>query len=130
VNHAKRMAMSDRRSRPVGRWAWCTLLAAALTAGVSSARAAGVFDGAVAAWHFSDPNDSAGKNSALAAHGDVRWRVALTGQQRRASVQRGGDGRVAELRGGCALAGQGADGELNPAGEAMTLCIRLRAPGC
>jgi len=88
----------------------------------------GPFADAVAVWHMADLTDSAGKQSALTAHGDVRLGVALTVAEREASLRRGGDGRAAEFRGGRLEAGQGADGELNLAGKAMTMCMRLRDP--
>ena len=83
---------------------------------------------AVAVWHFADVNDSAGANSVLKPTGPVRVKVALTGAERTASLKRGGDGWAAEPGGGHFLAGQGAGGELNLTGKAMTMCIRLREP--
>ncbi len=84
------------------------------------------FTDAVAAWHMGDTTDAAGKNSALKGVGDVSLGVALTGDEHAASLKRGGDGKVAEFRGGYLDAGQGADGELNLSGKAMSLCVRLR----
>ena len=84
------------------------------------------FDDAIAVWHMADLNDSAGNNSALTIHGDVKVGVELTGIDREASLKRGGDGRAAKFNGGYLSAGQGADGELNLTGKEMTMCIRLR----
>jgi hypothetical protein len=96
----------------------------------SSAQAAdrSPFADAVAAWQMGDRNDSSGKNSALTISGDVKVGVALDEPSRAASLRRGGDGRVAEFNGGWLSAGQGNDGELNLAGKALTLCVRLRDP--
>jgi len=84
------------------------------------------FEDAVAVWHMEDLNDTAGKNSHLTPRGDVRVGIELKGEEREASIKRGGDGYVAEFREGYLSAGQGADGELNLEGEALSLCIRLR----
>ena len=84
------------------------------------------FADAVAAWHMKDTTDAADKNSALKPVDDVSLGVVLAEDERAASLKRGGDGSVAELRGGYLDAGQGADGELNLPGAAMTLCVRLK----
>ena len=84
------------------------------------------FNDAVAVWHMGDASDAAGKNSTLKAVGDVSPGVALSGDERTASLKRGGDGDVAAFRGGYLDADQGADGELNLSGTAMTMCVRLR----
>jgi beta-fructofuranosidase len=87
------------------------------------------FRDAVAVWHLRDLRDSAGKVSDLTSRGGaVRLGVALTGADREASLRRGGDGLAAEFRRGCLDAGQGKDGELNLAGHAFSLAIRLRDP--
>jgi len=87
-----------------------------------------VFDDAVAAWHLADARDSAGKDSRLTPAGAVTLGVELTGADREASLRRGGDGKAAEFQGGFLSAGQGAEGELNLSGKAMTLCLRLCDP--
>lgn len=86
-----------------------------------------VMDSAVAFWHLGDTRDSAGANSALTPRGTVRLGVELKGAEREASLKRGGDGMVAELRGGWLDAGQGHQAELNLTGEQFTALIRLRA---
>lgn len=83
---------------------------------------------AVAVWHMADGSDSAGRDSALASHGNARLGVELTGADREASLKRGGDGRVVHLDGGWLSADQGAGGELALTGKAMTLLVRLRDP--
>lgn len=85
-------------------------------------------DDAVAAWNLADENDSAGKNSRLNAVGPVTLGLELQGEDRAESLRHGGDGKVARLEGGYLSAGQGADGELNLSGHAMTLCLRLAGP--
>lgn len=87
-----------------------------------------IFSSAVAVWHLADARDSAGEDSSLTPRGDVRFGTELKGTQREASLKRGGDGRVAELRGGWLDAGQGRKGELNIPGEQFTALIRMRAP--
>jgi len=84
------------------------------------------FSDAVAVWHMSDLSDAIGRNSALTVHGDARVGVELKGAEQEASRQRGGDGAVAEFRGGYLDAGQGAAGELKLTGKAMSMCLRFR----
>ena len=86
------------------------------------------FDDAIAVWHMAGLNDSAGNNSVLTIHGDVRVGVELTGPDRAASLVRGGDGRAAVFSGGYLSAGQGINRELNLVGKEMTMCIRLHDP--
>ena len=86
------------------------------------------FDDAVAVWHMADLSDSSGNNSVLTTQGDVRVGVELKGNDLEASLNRGGNGRAAEFRGGYLSAEQGANGKLNLSGNAMSMCIRLRDP--
>ena len=86
------------------------------------------FHDAVALWHMADLSDSAGAKSTLTPSGDVTVGVRLEGAERRASLARGGDGCAARFNGGWLSAGQGAKGELNLGGSAMSLCVRLRDP--
>ena len=88
--------------------------------------AVSAFDDAVAVWHLADVNDSAGKNSALTPHGKVKLGESLRGEDRRASLARGGDGRIAVLAGGYLDAKHGVGGELNLGGGAMTMLVRFR----
>jgi hypothetical protein len=64
----------------------------------------------------------------LAIRGDVRLGVPLTGVDREDSVRRGGDGRIAEFRGGSLVAGGEKATQPSITGKFMTLCIRLRHP--
>jgi hypothetical protein len=98
------------------------------TMGSGPVAVASPFDDAAAVWHLSDLTDSAGGNSSLAIQGDVQVGVELEGAEREASLARGGDGRVAVFEGGYLSADQGSGGELNLAGSAMSLCLRLRDP--
>ena len=86
------------------------------------------FGDAIAVWHMADLNDAAGKNSPLVAKGNVKCGIQLEGAEREASLRRGGDGCVAQFDGGWLDAGQGAEGELNLTGQAMTMALRLRSP--
>ncbi|HOS94245.1 MAG TPA: hypothetical protein PLQ54_13080, partial [Armatimonadota bacterium] len=58
-----------------------------------------VFGDAVAAWHMRDGSDGSG-NADLRAVGDVALGVALEGEERTASITRGGDGYAARFDGG------------------------------
>lgn len=82
------------------------------------------FADVVALWHMADLSDSAGR-SPLTVHGDVKVGVRLTGRDREASLERGGDGCAAEFRGGYLVAGVAAEELLNLTGKEMTFCIRL-----
>lgn len=113
---------------------FCRILVA-LIAGVAApmvasgvAHGAEPFADAVAAWHLSDTADAAGENSALEPVGQVRLGADLEPDDADASKARGGDGKAAALSGGHLSGGQGAGGELNLKGDALTLCIRLRDP--
>ena len=90
--------------------------------------AASPFADAVAIWHLADQHDTAGADSVLQPNGDVLFGVELEGREREESLQRGGNGKVADFRGGWLSAGQGNQGELNLSGTAMTFCARLRDP--
>lgn len=104
----------------------CLIAVLTMTTAALAQAGSSPFSDAVAAWHFKDLSDAVGANSALQAFGEAKTGVALDGDERAASLASGGDGFVAELSPGYFLAGQGADGELNLTGEAMTMCIRLR----
>ena len=86
------------------------------------------FGDAVAVWHFKTGDDAAGANSALRVQGPVAWGQPGGEHTKAASVTRGGDGYVADCAGGCLLAGQGADGELNLTSGALSLYVRLQNP--
>ncbi|MDQ1257999.1 MAG: beta-fructofuranosidase, partial [Candidatus Hydrogenedentes bacterium] len=86
------------------------------------------FDDAVAVWHMADETDSAGANSPLTIQGVAKAGVALTGNEREASLRRGGDGYTASIEGGYLSAGQGAGNELNLTGQTMSLCLRFSMP--
>lgn len=80
------------------------------------------FRDAVAVWHFAGAEDVAGTRP-LAARGDVRLGVELEGEDRAASLARGGDGRAARFEGGhFEIGGPAAD----PAVAEFTLLLRVR----
>ena len=82
------------------------------------------FSDAVAVWHFGDEKDSAQRHP-LIVRGTVQLGVALAGEERAASLARGGDGKVAQFNGGHLEIGGPA---FDPAGAVFTLVLRLRDP--
>ncbi|QEH37159.1 Levanase precursor [Aquisphaera giovannonii] len=86
-----------------------------------------VFRSAIAAWQMGDARSLAG-DDALRIAGDAGIGVTLDGDDLRASLEGGNDGRVARLDGGYLDAGQGAGGRLNPSGRSLTVSVRLRCP--
>lgn len=90
------------------------------------ATTAAPFGDAVAVWHFADLADACAPHGTLEPTGAVEAGVALTGEERDASLARGGDGLAARFEGGYLSAGQGAGDELRLTGMAMTLCVRFR----
>ena len=65
------------------------------------------FADAVAAWHMSDKGDQTAAGARIEIHGEVKLGVPLQGAELDASLSRGGDGKVAEFRGGYLSLGQG-----------------------
>jgi sucrose-6-phosphate hydrolase SacC (GH32 family) len=96
------------------------LVTCALAATATAFAASAPLNDAVAVWNFGDPKDSS-----LIARGDVKLGVALAGDERAASLARGGDGRVAQFNGGwLEIAGPAFD----PPGAEFTLLLRVRDP--
>ena len=83
------------------------------------------FADAAALWHMGDLSDSAGKGP-LTVHQNVKIGVELTGGDREASLERGGDGYAAEFHGGHLVAGAEAEEQFRLTGKEMTFCIRLK----
>ncbi|MCU0963125.1 MAG: hypothetical protein MUF48_23785, partial [Pirellulaceae bacterium] len=77
---------------------------------------------AVVYWSMSE----ADAQHVLEPHGDVAWGVELTGDERAASLARGGDGRVLRLQGGYVTTSAAASLELT--GKQASLCLRVRDP--
>jgi len=102
--------------------------APALLAGVPT-EAAGAgetpFGDAIALWHMGDSRTA---QADIWIQGDVRLGVSLSGEERTASLHRGGDAKVAEFRGGHLTMGQGRTLDLSGKKQ-MSLCLRLRDPG-
>lgn len=82
------------------------------------------FKDAVAVWNLGDNNNAAQKFP-LTVHGDVTLGVKLTGDERAASLVRGGDGEVAEFAGGYLEIGGPA---FDPPGAEFTLLLRVWDP--
>ena len=83
------------------------------------------FADAVAAWPMENQYDTKGKYR-LSVQGDAHLGVELDGSERRASIDRAGDGIVAELRGGYIVAGNEGSRPFELKGREMTLCVRLK----
>ena len=82
------------------------------------------FSDAVALWHFGDEKDAAQRHP-LMVRGTVELGVALAGDDRAASLARGGDGKVARFDGGHLEIGGPA---FDPPGAVFTLALRVRDP--
>ncbi len=109
-------------------------LISALTLVLAAARvslAASPFDDAAVAWHMSDvqAQGSLAPSSALRAEGAARLGVALQGEDRQASLRRGGDGRAAQLDGGWLSAEEGEIASSKPWEKAATIAVRVQVPG-
>jgi len=86
------------------------------------------FADAVAAWHMSDKGDQTAAGARIEIHGEVKLGVPLQGAELDASLSRGGDGKVAEFRGGYLSLGQGGAAPDLYGVKHMTLCLRARDP--
>lgn len=84
------------------------------------------FGNAKAVWHMADRNSESSKHPPLTVYGNVRLGVSLKGSEREASICRGGDGQVAEFKGGYLIAGAEATDALHISGNKMTFYMRLR----
>lgn len=88
-----------------------------------------VFQDAIAVWHLRDLHDQSGSDSALSIEGHVALDQPLADESERlASLDCGGDGRVARLVHGWLNAQSGANHELDLVGDQATWLIRFRAP--
>jgi fructan beta-fructosidase len=107
------------------------LLAAGLVASPAAAQpAADILRDAVACWHMADPHDASTSDSSLVPSGDAaRFGLVLSPGDADASRLVGGDGLAVELRDTALLVGQGAGGEVNLAGDALTMLVRLQRTG-
>lgn len=87
------------------------------------------FADAAAVWHLSGLNDSTDRNKPLTVNGRVDVGVQLTGPERQASLDRGGDGGAASFDGnGWLSTGHEPEHALSLSqSEEMSVCIRLRA---
>ncbi len=77
------------------------------------------FKDAVAVWQLD------GQDKTLTAQGDVKLGIQLTGEERAASLARGGDGKIAQFNGGHLEIGGPA---FDPPGAEFTLALRVRDP--
>lgn len=93
----------------------------------ATVRAGNPLDDATVVWHMNREEGHSGQPQGLSAHGQVTLGCELQGEEREASLRRGGDGRVAQFDGGYLQSRE----ELKPVnlvGKAMTLCLRVRFP--
>ena len=85
-----------------------------------------LFGDAIAFWQMSSLNNDTQKNVSFISHDNVTLGVKLNGEEYEESFRHGGDGYVAEFRGGY-LEAESKE-KLNLAGKTMSLCIRLKDP--
>jgi len=87
------------------------------------------FADAAVIWHMSGLNDSTGGDKPLTVNGKVKVGVPLTGLDRQASLDRGGDGCAAIFEGnGWLSTGSESEHCLSLSNkEEMSVCIRMRA---
>lgn len=117
------MSKSDHMVRFVA------LLAIALVSGSTTVAVepATVFKDAIAYWNMASPDDSAGINSHLQVIGTgAEFGVKLPDVDRASSLASGGDGVALRLDNSTLTAGQGDHGELNIAGDKVTVLLRLK----
>jgi len=86
------------------------------------------FDDAVAVWDMGGVKGGAKNTGRLTCQGEVQLGLELQGDEREASLRRGGDGRVAEFRGGYLVATNRDGQPLELTGSEMTLCLRVCDP--
>jgi len=84
------------------------------------------FNDAVVVWHMSDSDLNTKETAKISVHGEVVLGSELGGPEKNASLQRGGDGKVADFNGGFLIAGNENLESLQLRGDKMTFCIRLR----
>lgn len=92
--------------------------------------AAAPFDDATRVWHMSDiqGQGSAAPPDTLRTEGAVTLGVDLPGDDRQASLRRGGDGRAARLDGGWLTAAAAEIASSKPGDKAATIAARVRVP--
>ncbi|MHB0959121.1 MAG: LamG-like jellyroll fold domain-containing protein [Pirellulaceae bacterium] len=103
-----------------------TLLVAAAPGALSGAD--GPWADAAVVWHMDGAHRASGPSSDLVSHGQVRLGVELQGEEREASLCRGGDGRVAVFEEGYLVAGNAPGRPALDGSREMTLCMRIRDP--
>ncbi len=86
------------------------------------------FDDAISVWDMSGISGGANKRSYLRCQGDVSLGIELQGEEREESLRRGGDGYVADFRGGYPISLDRDGQPLELTGTEMTLCLRVRDP--
>ena len=101
-----------------------TLLFVLILAATAAKAADAPFKDGAAVWHFGDEKDSTQRHP-LTIHGAVQLGVPLEGDERLASLARGGDGKVAIFDGGHLEIGGPA---FDPPGAVFTLALRVRDP--
>lgn len=86
------------------------------------------FEDAIAVWHMGDAPGRTSARAGVEIHGEVKLGVPLRGAEREASLRRGGDGKVAEFRGGYLVTRQ-PEATIDLSGrKQMTLCLRVKDP--
>ncbi|MCX6360182.1 MAG: hypothetical protein NT029_10260, partial [Armatimonadetes bacterium] len=105
----------------MGAWV-CTMLLLLAVAGVAAAAGSPLSD-ADAVWRFGEGDTGPRARYPLTVHGAVTPGVPLDGEERRASLARGGDGTAARFDGGYLEIGGPA---CDPSGATFTLLLRVR----
>lgn len=108
-----------------GRFLASTVFSTALlVTAIEAAERPAVFRDAVAYWPMKDTDGVGASPTRLVTDGDAKVGVELTGADRQASLARGGDGFVAQFRGGYLTMDSMTPIRLN--GKNASICLRLR----
>lgn len=101
-------------------------IAGALCCFLTESAAQEPFRDAAYLWHMSDTSNAAGNEGELRPQGNISLGTPLEGDERDASIARGGDGKVARLENGYLALANDEHLKVNP--KQWTLAIRMRDP--
>jgi sucrose-6-phosphate hydrolase SacC (GH32 family) len=106
----------------------CFFIGFTVLSSCSPSKKVNVFSDAIAVWHMATLNDSTVGSSSLKVYGLVTTGILLTGNELKASLERGGDGYVAKFDGGYLDGVQGLNDELKLSGSSASFAVRLCNP--